>query len=103
MNETEKRIFNLRRELAKHLWAARSLTLDCIAANENTRDLVSMFPNELIKEADLLQHKAMAMVVKVYGKRRLTEKGIANDDVAIPAIKSRTYLPAVKLAAGFAC
>lgn len=99
LNEVEKKTFNLRHELAKQIWNARRGQIDVAEALENTRDLVAMFPDELIEIADKLQHKIMNQVTKTYGKICLQRKGIEANDLKVPAVKTRFYLGAIQLPA----
>jgi len=99
INLNEKRIFNLRRELAKQVWAARSGEMNVAEALENTRDLVALFPEHMIETADHLQHKVMNQVTKKYGKIKTQLRGIDVSDIRVAAVNTRQYLPAIKLPA----
>lgn len=100
MTIVEKMTYNLRHELARHVWAARKGTLDVFEANENTRDLVALMPSDIMDAADKLQHKVLGQITKKYGKICLTRKGIACDDVRVPKVDTRKYLGSVQLPAG---
>jgi hypothetical protein len=97
MSEAEKKTFNLRKELAKHIWNARRGQINIAETLENTRDLVSLCPNDIIEIADRLQHKIMAQITKIYGKICLQRKGFKVDDLKSPSVKTRFYLNAVRL------
>lgn len=99
MNPDEKRIFNLRKELAKQIWAARSGEMNVAEALENTRDLVVLCPEHMIEIADRLQHKVMNQITKKYGKIKMERKGFNMSDVRVAAVNTREYLQAVKLPA----
>jgi hypothetical protein len=97
MTSLMQKTYNLRKELARQIWNARSGQINIAEALENTRELVSLFPDEIMEIANALQHKIMNQAAKVYGKICLRKKGIDADGVKAPAVKSRFYLGAVML------
>jgi hypothetical protein len=100
MTIIEQRIYNLRHELAKQAWNARHGNMDVLSASENTRDLVALFPDDMIEVADRLQHKIMNQLTKIYGRKKLISKGINCCDIAVSRIATRAYLHSVRLSSG---
>ncbi len=97
MTETEMRAYNLRHELAKQLWNARSGNINVAEALENTRDLVVLMPEDMIGIADRLQHKVLNQITKKYGKICLMRKGLECSDLRVTRVPSRMFLGAVRL------
>ena len=88
VTEEQKRLFNLRKELSRHIWDARHGCIDTLVANENTRDLVALCPDTHIEAADRLQHKVMSQITVIAGRLYLRARGAEVERFVAP-VKTR--------------
>lgn len=98
---SDARIYNLRKELARQLWAARSGNIDVFEASENTRDLVALCPEKIIDSADKLQHAVMNQITMKVGQMIMMKKWGKKIDVKVKRIASRGIWADFKFGEGF--
>jgi len=99
INETNviKAIYNLRHELARQLWAARHGECDGVETSDNTRTLVTLCHHTIMDRADKLQHAVCIQISITHNRQKLIRRGENVDDIRPHAIRTRDYLPAIKI------
>lgn len=94
------RIYNLRKELARQLWLARSGNIDTAEASHNIRTLASLCVGKQKEQARLLIHKVMTQITKKYGYDVMVRNNVEIEKPKIYPVKTRDYLQAVRLGKG---
>lgn len=97
LDECSVRIYNLRKELARQIWAARKSEINLAEANEYSRDLVAVCPDNIIEAANNLHHKIMGQIHLFLGKKYLVHHNIKLKKTKVSAVKTRDYLGTVRL------
>ncbi|MCK4960782.1 MAG: hypothetical protein KAT00_15320, partial [Planctomycetes bacterium] len=92
--ETETRIHNLRRELARRVWDARNSRIESVLeVDGDLRELVCLCPADIQKAADELYHKYKTKIFTIIQFKKI---GMESKN---HAIRSREILGAVRLPA----
>ncbi len=94
-------VYNLRKELARQMWivrrkAQKKMKIDLLEALENTRDLVVLCLG-VQNAANTLQHKIMRQLTLYINKKKLDNQIVDLSQMEFERIKTRKFLPSVKL------
>jgi hypothetical protein len=69
----QARMQNLRHELARYIWQARTAKMDLLELDNNLRSLVALCPDKNIELANKLMHDVRNTITKIYGFARLEQ------------------------------